>query len=65
MPNLFLFTIGQFNEQFLSYEQQDAQELLLFLLDGLHEDLNRIEKPRSNSMLANAKCSASLTSQLN
>ncbi len=36
--------LGQFNQQFVSNEQQDAQELLLFLLDGLHEDLNRILK---------------------
>mmetsp|Transcript_75937 Transcript_75937/g.180552 ORF Transcript_75937/g.180552 Transcript_75937/m.180552 type:complete len:476 (-) Transcript_75937:62-1489(-) len=27
-----------------SYEQQDVQELLAFLLDGLHEDLNRVTK---------------------
>ena len=34
--------IGEFNQQFISNEQQDSQELLLFLLDGLHEDLNRV-----------------------
>ena len=34
--------IGQFNQQFISNDQQDSQELLLFLLDGLHEDLNRV-----------------------
>ena len=28
--------------QFAEYAQQDSQELLAFLLDGLHEDLNRI-----------------------
>ena len=32
----------QFSPQFDKYEQHDAQELLAFLLDGLHEDLNRI-----------------------
>lgn len=26
------------------YQQQDAQELVGFLLDGLHEDLNRVIK---------------------
>ena len=41
-PKRFKHLIGQLNEQFLSYEQQDAQEFLLFLLDGLHEDLNRV-----------------------
>ncbi|XP_065313451.1 uncharacterized protein LOC135922875 [Gordionus sp. m RMFG-2023] len=29
--------------QFLGYSQHDAQEFLAFLLDGLHEDLNRIK----------------------
>lgn len=28
----------------LGYQQHDSQELLAFLLDGLHEDLNRIKK---------------------
>jgi ubiquitin carboxyl-terminal hydrolase 8 len=41
-PRRFKIIIGQFNQQFISNEQQDAQELLLFLLDGLHEDLNRV-----------------------
>lgn len=43
-PKRFKAIIGQFNEQFLSNEQQDSQEFLLFLMDGLHEDLNRIKK---------------------
>ena len=30
------------NDMFRGYEQQDAQELLNFLIDGLHEDLNLI-----------------------
>ncbi len=42
-PRRFKAIIGQFNEQFVTNEQQDAQELLLFLLDGLHEDLNRVQ----------------------
>eukprot|EP00163_Fabomonas_tropica_P009185 TRINITY_DN18993_c0_g1_i1.p1 TRINITY_DN18993_c0_g1~~TRINITY_DN18993_c0_g1_i1.p1 ORF type:complete len:619 (+),score=165.25 TRINITY_DN18993_c0_g1_i1:63-1859(+) len=29
---------------FSGYQQQDSQELLAFLLDGLHEDLNRVLK---------------------
>ncbi len=29
---------------FAGYQQHDSQELLAFLLDGLHEDLNRILK---------------------
>ncbi|KAJ8791905.1 hypothetical protein J1605_004130 [Eschrichtius robustus] len=30
--------------KFSGYQQQDSQELLAFLLDGLHEDLNRVKK---------------------
>ncbi|KAH0520379.1 Ubiquitin carboxyl-terminal hydrolase 15 [Microtus ochrogaster] len=36
--------VGRFAPQFSGYQQQDCQELLAFLLDGLHEDLNRIRK---------------------
>jgi len=36
------YIIGKSNQQFNSNDQQDSQELLLFLLDGLHEDLNRV-----------------------
>ncbi|KAJ3097269.1 ubiquitin carboxyl-terminal hydrolase [Phlyctochytrium planicorne] len=43
-PRNFKNTIGQFNQTFMGYSQQDSQELLQFLLDGLHEDLNRIKK---------------------
>lgn len=38
--------MSKFAPQFSGYQQHDAQELLTFLLDGLHEDLNRIhDKP--------------------
>ncbi|KAJ3328167.1 CSN-associated deubiquitinating enzyme Ubp12 [Blyttiomyces sp. JEL0837] len=43
-PRMFKSTIGRFNPTFVGYSQQDSQELLQFLLDGLHEDLNRIKK---------------------
>lgn len=36
--------IGKFAPQFSGYSQQDSQELLSYMLDGLHEDLNRIIK---------------------
>lgn len=32
------------NSNFEGYEQQDAQELIVALVDGLHEDCNRISK---------------------
>ncbi|OMH83045.1 Ubiquitin carboxyl-terminal hydrolase 4 [Zancudomyces culisetae] len=45
-PVAFKHTIGKFAPQFVGYRQQDAPEFLAFLLDGLHEDLNRIlDKP--------------------
>ena len=34
--------VGQFQPRFVGYQQQDSQELIAFLIDGLHEDLNRI-----------------------
>ena len=30
--------------QFEGFQQHDSQELLAFVLDGLHEDLNRVQK---------------------
>jgi len=37
-------SVGRFKPEFSGYQQQDSQELMAFLLDGLHEDLNRIKK---------------------
>ena len=41
-PRQFKNTIGRYGASFSGYAQQDSQEFLLFLLDGLQEDLNRI-----------------------
>ncbi|GMS93064.1 hypothetical protein PENTCL1PPCAC_15240, partial [Pristionchus entomophagus] len=38
-----VFSIGKFVPLFSGFHRQDAQELLAALLDGLHEDLNRIK----------------------
>lgn len=43
-PRDFKFTLSRFAPSFSGYAQQDTQEFLAFLLDGLHEDLNRIYK---------------------
>ena len=43
-PREFKSTIGRFAQQFSGTSQQDSQEFLAFLMDGLHEDLNRVEK---------------------
>jgi len=42
-PVTFRENICRFAEQFRGSDQHDAQEFLGFLLDGLHEDLNRIK----------------------
>ena len=42
-PTSFKKQLGTFAPQFSGYHQQDAQELLAFLLDGIHEDLNRVK----------------------
>ncbi|KAG6921906.1 ubiquitin specific peptidase 11 [Chelydra serpentina] len=44
VPRFFKTKVGHFASQFLGYQQHDAQELLSFLLDGLHEDLNRVKR---------------------
>mmetsp|Transcript_9915 Transcript_9915/g.23668 ORF Transcript_9915/g.23668 Transcript_9915/m.23668 type:complete len:781 (-) Transcript_9915:317-2659(-) len=41
-PRGFKARLAHFAPQFSGYSQQDSQEVLAFLLDGLHEDLNRI-----------------------
>ena len=41
-------TIGRWSKNFTGTDQHDSQELLAYLLDGLHEDLNRVQdKPYS------------------
>ncbi|EGV66692.1 ubiquitin C-terminal hydrolase [Yamadazyma tenuis] len=45
-PREFKYTIGHYSSMFQGYQQQDSQEFLSWLLDSLHEDLNRIhDKP--------------------
>lgn len=52
-PRNFKNIIGKYGPSFSGYQQQDSQEFLIFLLDCLQEDLNRvlnkpyIEKPDS------------------
>jgi ubiquitin carboxyl-terminal hydrolase 4/11/15 len=41
-PRDFKYRLERFAPQFSGYQQHDSQELLAFLLDGLHEDLNRV-----------------------
>ena len=46
-PALFKSAIGKVAPQFTGYSQQDSQELVIFLLDGLHEDVNKVRKEES------------------
>ncbi|KAF2751231.1 UCH-domain-containing protein [Sporormia fimetaria CBS 119925] len=43
-PKNFKNALGRAQPLFSGYGQQDSQEFLSFLVDGLHEDLNRIKK---------------------
>jgi ubiquitin carboxyl-terminal hydrolase 4/11/15 len=58
-PRNFKQTIGRHAPSFSGYGQQDSQEFLGFLLDGLQEDLSRvkkkpyIEKPDSTDEMVN------------
>jgi ubiquitin carboxyl-terminal hydrolase 2/21 len=52
-PTHFKKCIAKFAPRFMGYDQQDAQEFLRYLLDGLHEDLNRVvvkPKPSENDI---------------
>ena len=58
-PKNFKITLGRCQPIFSGYGQQDSQEFLSFLVDGLHEDLNRvikkpyIENPESDDKTVN------------
>lgn len=43
-PKAFKGALGKAQPMFSGYGQQDSQEFLSFLVDALHEDLNRIQK---------------------
>jgi hypothetical protein len=50
-PRSLKQVIGEFQPRFSGYQQQDSSELLSFLLDGLHEDLNRVrQKPATSAV---------------
>lgn len=40
-PNKLKMVVGQYEARFSNSEQQDCHEFLTFLINGLHEDLNR------------------------
>uniref|UniRef100_A0A6I8NYY2 Ubiquitin carboxyl-terminal hydrolase 2 n=1 Tax=Ornithorhynchus anatinus TaxID=9258 RepID=A0A6I8NYY2_ORNAN len=49
-PSEFKTQIQRYAPRFVGYNQQDAQEFLRFLLDGLHSEVNRIMvRPKSHA----------------
>lgn len=48
-PKSFKACVEQFAPQFVGQAQQDAQEFMAYLLDGLHEDVNRAKKHPAQS----------------
>lgn len=42
-PTQLKRAIGKFQPMFSGYNQHDSGELITYLLDGLHEDLNRVK----------------------
>ena len=41
-PIDFKAAISRFATQFAGYKQQDAHEFLMFFMDGIHEDTNKV-----------------------
>lgn len=41
-PTDFKLALGSLAKRFLGYEQQDSHEVLLIVLDGLHNDINKV-----------------------
>lgn len=55
-PTKLKSVIGRYAPQFAGYQQQDSQEVMNFLLDGLHEDLNRVKsKPYTPAVESNGR----------
>jgi hypothetical protein len=46
-PHFVKRRVAAFSTQFEGFQQHDSQELICFLLDGIHEDLNRVKKKPS------------------
>ena len=64
-PRGFKYQMGRFRPEFQGYQQHDSSELMNFLLDGLHEDLNRvINKPYVEALDADPNKSDEETAEL-
>ena len=52
VPNTLKKVVSQYAPMFAGHQQHDASELMSFLLDGIHEDLNRVHKKVNSSSSA-------------
>ena len=43
-PSEFRRQMGIFSPKFMGFDQHDSQEFFTYTLDGIHTELNRIEK---------------------
>ncbi|XP_054279647.1 ubiquitin carboxyl-terminal hydrolase 32-like [Macrosteles quadrilineatus] len=63
-PLKLRWTIGKYAPRFNGSQQHDAQELLAFLLDGLHEDLNRVhDKPYVELNDSDGRCDVNVAQE--
>lgn len=61
----FQWTIGKYAPRFNGSQQHDSQELLAFLLDGLHEDLNRVhDKPYVELNDSDGRCDVNVAQEV-
>lgn len=51
-PLLFMTQVARYNSLFSGFSQHDAQELLTYLLDGLHEDLSRSSRSSDDQQVS-------------
>lgn len=65
-PIDFNMTIGKLNDQFSGHNQQEPQELLIFFIDGLHQDLNKAARQKralkvsADHLVDSKKCKTNL-----
>jgi len=63
-PRDFKAIISEVQPRFEGYAQHDSSELLSFLLDGLHEDLNRVrQKPATPAVESNGRPDAEVANE--
>ena len=64
VPSVFKRVLGQFASVFQGYQQQDSHEFLSLLMDGLHEDLNRVlKKPSTEPVEAKGRPDAQVAQE--